>query len=76
MERNISAITETAVSPGEESEYGRLYGAYCLAINDSYNKLLLYGMSSREFQEANTRVNALWAGMQKFESFMPTLDDA
>jgi hypothetical protein len=47
----------------KEREYASLYGDYCLAINDSYKKLIWYGMESREFREANARANSLRAQM-------------
>lgn len=54
-------------APSEEIEYARLFGDYCLAINDSYQKLVSYGIESREFREANAQALGLCAKMRKIE---------
>lgn len=55
-------------APSEEIEYARLFGDYCLAVNDSYQKLVSYGIDSREFREANAQVTELRAKMRRIES--------
>lgn len=55
------------LAPSEEIEYARLFGDYCLAVNDSYQKLVSYGIDSREFREANAKATTLCAKMRKIE---------
>jgi hypothetical protein len=54
-------------APSEEMEYARLFGDYCLAVNDSYQKLISYGIDSREFREANAQAVELCTKMRRIE---------
>ena len=44
---------------GYQWRYGQLYGDYCLAVADSYQKLVQFGISSEEFREAKARAEGL-----------------
>lgn len=55
------------LAPSQEIEYARLFGDYCLAVNDSYQRLISYGFDSREFWEANAKAIALCAKMRRME---------
>ena len=64
---NSAAMAKIFV-PREEMEYARLLGDYCLAVNDSYQKLVSYGIDSKEFQEANAQAIELCAKMRRIEA--------
>ncbi len=55
-------------APSEEMEYARLFGDYCLVVNDSYQKLVSYGIGSMEFRKANAQATELCAKMRRIEA--------